>query len=398
MPPLKHAVLGASSAKRWLSCPPSARLEEKLKERIGYEDGGNKFTTEGTKAHELAELKLRRENGEINAYHYGERVKDLVQRFGSIDKEMEEATDAYVGLVMEKLFEARKTCPDAKLLLETRLDFSRWVPHGFGTGDAIIVSDRILEVIDLKYGKGVPVDAVDNPQARLYGLGALIMFGDLYDFPIIRNTIVQPRLDSVTEETLTREALLKWADDEVRDRAKLAWEGKGEFCAGDHCRFCVAKAVCSARAAEALNIFKTGLDTPALLPDEQIPDILAYAAIAKSWISDLEAYAQAQAIKGQVFRGYKLVRGRSNRSWKNVEAVKDNLLRAGYKSEDIVKSELRSPGEIEKLLGKKSFRTFAEDYVFKPEGKLTLVPESDKRQAVSPADADFSDMGDINNE
>jgi hypothetical protein len=309
---------------------------------------------------------------------------------------MEDATDFYVSLVMEKLFEARKTCPDAKLMLETRLDFSKWVPHGFGTGDAIIVSDHILEVIDLKYGKGVPVDAVDNPQARLYGLGALIMFGDLYDFQIVRNTIVQPRLDSVTEETLSRTELLKWAEDDVVERAQLAWEGKGEFCAGDHCRFCTAKAVCSARAAEALNIFKTGLDTPALLPDEQIPDILAYAAIAKSWISDLEAYAQAQAIKGQKFRGYKLVRGRSNRSWKNEEAVKDNLLRAGYKSEDIEKHELRSVSEIEKLLGKKSFRTFAEDYVFKPEGKLPLVPESDKRQAVNPADADFSDMGEVN--
>lgn len=392
MPPLKHAVLGASSAKRWLSCPPSARLEEKLKERIGYEDKGNPFTAEGTKAHELSELKLRREIGEINAYHFSERVKAL----GDIDWEMDEATDFYAGLVMEKLFEARKTCPDAKLMLETRLDFSKWVPHGFGTGDAVIISDHILEVIDLKYGKGVPVDAVDNPQARLYGLGALIMFGDLYDFQIVRNTIVQPRLDSVTEETLSRTELLKWAEDEVVERAKMAWEGKGEFCAGDHCRFCAAKAVCSARAAEALNIFKTGLDTPALLPDEQIPDILAYAAIAKSWISDLEAYAQAQAIKGQQWRGYKLVRGRSNRSWKNEEAVKDNLLRAGYKSEDIEKHELRSVSEIEKLLGKKSFRTFAEDYVFKPEGKLTLVPDSDKRQAVNPADADFSDMGEVN--
>lgn len=394
MPPLKHAVLSASGAKRWLSCPPSARLEEKLKERIGYEDTGNKFTQEGTKAHELAELKLRRENGEINDYHFSERVKAL----GEIDREMEDATDAYVGIVLEKLFEARKTCPDAQLLLETRLDFSRWVPHGFGTGDAIVVSDHILEVIDLKYGKGVPVDAVDNPQARLYGLGATVLFGSLYDFQTVRNTIVQPRLDSVTEETLSRSDLLEWADMEVTERAQMAWEGKGEFCAGDHCRFCIAKAVCSARAAEALNIFKTGLDTPALLPDEQIPDILAYAAIAKSWISDLEAYAQAQAIKGQKIKGYKLVRGRSNRSWKNEEAAKDNLLRAGYKSEDIEKHELRSVSEIEKLLGKKSFRTFAEPYTFKPEGKLTLVPESDKRQAVNPADADFADMGDINND
>lgn len=391
MPPGKHAVLSASGAKRWLSCPPSARLEEKLRERIGLEDTGSVFAREGTKAHELSELKLRKEIGEINKFHFEERVKAL----GDIPKDMEEATDQYVGIVMERLFEARRTCPDAKLMLETRLDFSQWVPHGFGTGDALIIGDTILDVIDYKHGRGVPVDAVDNPQARLYGLGAMALFGDLYDFTHVRNTIVQPRLDSITTEMLTREDLLEWADTEVVERAKMAWEGKGEFLPGDHCRFCAAKAVCSARASAALKIFDTGLDAPTLLPDEQIPDILAFAAIAKSWIKDLEDYAQAQAIKGQQFKGYKLVRGRSVRSWKDPEGVADNLLRAGYKREDIFKNDLRSVSEVEKLLGKKSFRTFAEDYVFKPEGALTLVPDSDKRQAVNPADADFADMTNI---
>lgn len=392
MPPGKHAVLSASGAKRWLSCPPSARLEEKLRERIGLEDKGSPFAREGTKAHELSELKLRREIGELNTYNFTERVKDLEKRFGKIDREMEDATDFYCGIVMERLFEARRTCPDAKLMLETRLDFSPWVPHGFGTGDATIISDTVLDVMDLKYGRGVPVDAVDNPQIRLYMLGTIHLFGSLYDFPKVRGTIIQPRLDSVTEETLTVEDLLHWADTEVVERAQMAWEGKGEFLAGDHCRFCAAKAVCSARAAAALKIFDTGLDGPALLPDEQIPDILAYAAIAKSWIKDLEDYAQSQAIRGQKIEGYKLVRGRSVRGWKDPEAVADNLLRAGYKREDIFKNELRSVPEVEKLLGKKSFRTFAEDFVFKPEGALTLVPDSDKRQAVNPADADFADL------
>ncbi len=388
MPPVNHAVLSASGAKRWLSCPPSARLEEKLRNRLGLEDTSSEYAREGTKAHELAELKLRREIGEINDFNFAERVK----RLGGIPKEMNEATDFYCALVMERLFEARRTCPDAKLLLETRLDFSPWVPHGFGTGDATILSDTVLDVIDLKYGKGVPVDAVDNPQTRLYMLGTINLFGWLYGFSHVRGTIIQPRLDSVTEETLTREALLGWAENEVVDRAKLAWEGKGEFLPGDHCRFCAAKAVCSARAAAAMQIFQTGLDQPALLPDDQIPGILAYAVIAKSWIKDLEDYAQAQAIRGQQWKGYKLVRGRSVRSWKDPEAVADNLLRAGYKREDIFKNDLRSVSEVEKLLGKKSFRTFAEEYVFKPEGALTLVPESDKRQAVDPAEADFADL------
>lgn len=390
MTPGKHAVLSASGAKRWLVCPPSARLEEKLKERLGDTNGGNKYTAEGTKAHELGELKLRREIGEINDYNFRERVKQL----GEIDKEMDEATDQYAAIVMERLFEARKTCPDAKLMLETRLDFSRWVPHGFGTGDAIVISDTVLDVMDFKYGKGVPVDAVDNPQARLYGLGASEMLGDLYGFKVVRNTIIQPRLDSVTTETLTKDELLAWAENEVRDRAQLAWEGKGDFLPGDHCRFCVCKAVCAARAAEAMQIFKTGLDSPALLDDSQIPQILTFAATAKSWIKDLEDYAQAQAIKGQNWPGYKLVRGRSNRSWKNNEEAMDNLLRAGYKREDLMKNEMKSVSEIEKMLGKKAFQAFAEPFTIKPEGKLTLVPESDKRQAVSPADADFSDMAD----
>ena len=389
MPPGKHAVLSASGAKRWMSCPPSARLEEKLKERLGIEDSGNAFTREGTKAHELAELKLRHEIGEINGYNFKQRVNEL----GTIDKEMDEATDQYVAIVMEKLFEARRTCPDAKLMLETRLDFSRWVPHGFGTGDAMIVGDKVLDVIDYKHGKGVPVDAVENPQARLYGLGGIELLWPLYGFTHVRNTIVQPRLDSVTSEILSVEELLQWAEDEVVSAAKLAWEGKGEFMPGDHCRFCVCKAICFARAAESLKIFQSGLDAPALLPDEQIPQILACADIAKSWIADLEKYALSQASRGQRFPGYKLVRGRSNRTWKNEESVTDNLLRAGYKREDIIKTELRSVSDIEKLLGKKAFRTFAEDYTIKPEGKLTLVPESDKRMEVNPADADFSDMG-----
>ena len=396
MPPGKHALLGASSSKRWLTCRPSARLEEKLLERMPDNDGGNKYTREGTKAHEVGELKLRREIGEINKYNFEERIRQLEKQMGAVDKEMDDYTDQYVAIVMERLFEARKTCPDAKLMLETRLDFSRWVPHGFGTGDAIVVGDHFMDVMDLKYGKGVPVDAVDNPQARLYGLGAMEQLGDLYDFRIVRNTIIQPRLDSVTTEELTREQLLKWAEEEVVPGAKMAWEGKGEFVPGDHCRFCKASAICSARAAAAMKIFETGLEQPAVIPDEQIPQILAYADIAKAWIADLEKYALSLALNGGRVRGYKLVRGRSNRAWKDQDGVIDNLLRAGYKREDIIKTELKSVSDIEKLLGKKSFRTFAEAYTIKPEGKLTLVPESDKRAEFNPADADFSDMAAVN--
>lgn len=387
MPPSLHAVLGASSAKRWLACPPSARLEEKLKERFG--DRSSPYAAEGTLAHEVGELKLRHAIGEINKFNFDTQLTAL----GSIPSDMGRATDSYVDIVMEKYYAAKKASPDAQLLLEQRLDFSKWVPHGFGTGDAIIVSDELLDVCDYKHGKGVPVYAEDNPQARLYGLGALESLGALFGFTHVRNTIIQPRLDSVTEEILTREELLNWAESEVRARAELAWRGEGEFCPGDHCQFCAAKAICSARASQALSIFRHGFDAPGVLPDEAIPGILAVADTAEKWIKDIRAYALSQALQGQDWRGFKLVRGRKpNRAWTSEEAVTEQLVRAGYTEDQYSVTKLRSIAEIEKTLGKPAFSSILGQFVFQGEGALTLAPDSDKRAAYSSADADFSDM------
>lgn len=388
-----HATLSASGAKRWMSCPPSARLEERLRGIFG--EKSTPFAEEGTKAHSLAELKLLREKGRlseddgINDFNYDLRRKAL----GDIPKEMDEATDYYAEIIIEKFLTARQSCPDAQLKLEQRLDFSRWVPNGFGTGDAVIVSEELLEVCDLKYGKGVPVFAENNPQARCYGLGALHCYGVLYGFKHVRNTIIQPRLDSVTEEMLTTDELLQWAETELKPAAELAWKGKGEFNPGDHCKFCAARAICYARATKAMTIFKHGFETPGVIPDDAIPEILAVADTAIGWIKDLQAYALSQALRGQEWPGYKLVRGkRPPRKWVDEEEAKHQLIRAGYEPEVYTETKFKSPSNIEKLVGKQAFEAIFATLVTQGDGALTLVPESDKRTEFTSAEADFSDI------
>lgn len=383
-----HAILSASSAKRWMSCPPSARLEEKLKERFG--DKSSPFAEEGTRAHALAELKLQKEIGLINDFSFKAQRAEMT----GVDNEMEWATDLYVDTVMQKYYEAKKSCSDAQIFIEQRLDFSTWVPKGFGTGDVVIVSDTILEVADLKYGKGVPVVAEGNPQARCYGLGALSAYGDLYGFKQIRNTIIQPRLNSVTEETLTREELLRWAEEELKPAAELAWDGVGEYNPGDHCRFCAARALCYHRAAKCMQIFDNGMQTPGILPDEEIPRILEVADIAEAWIKDIRDYARSQALKGQHWPGFKLVAGRRPpRKWTSTEAVVDQLSRAGYTDDQIYKPrEVINPGEAEKMMGKPAFRAILGQFSVQGDGAPTLVPESDKRLSINSTEAAFADL------
>lgn len=409
MPPSLHAVLGASSAHRWLICTPSARLCEKLASRFGSES--SPYAAEGTKAHALAEMKVRlayyKADGMTAAKHSRMapeqqeaylginefRFKALRNELGDIPKDMEQATDSYCDIVMEKYLSAKEADPGAQLYLEQRLDYSTWVPSGFGTGDCIIVSDSLLEVCDYKHGKGIPVDAVGNPQLRLYGLGAMERFGRLYDFQSVRMTIIQPRLDSVSEETLTCEDLTSWAAEEVVEKAKQAWTGSGEFVPGEHCRFCAAKAVCSARVAQAMRMFQYGLEAPGLIPDEQIPSILGMLNDAEAWIKDIRAYAENQALHGQVWPGWKLVHGKKpNRQWADPEEVKAQLLRAGYPADQFQEVKLKPVGEIEKALGKKAFQALVGGLVSQGEGKLTLVPADDKRVEFASADADFQDL------
>lgn len=409
MPPSLHAVLGASSAHRWLICTPSARLSEKFDQRYGPKE--SEYAKEGTKAHALGELKIRRavydldgmtpskhsrmSRAEQRAYIgiNENRYKKLREQLGEIPDDMEQATDSYCDVVIEKYMQARTADHSAQLLLEQKLKYDKWVPSGFGTGDCVIVSDRLLEVVDYKHGKGIPVSAIDNPQLRLYGLGAYAKFHGLFEFPAVRMTIIQPRLESVTEETMTTEDLLNWAEAAVVERAKQAWAGTGEFVPGEHCRFCAAKAVCSARVAQGLKVFQYGLESPDMISDEQLAEILPLLDDAAAWIQDIKTYAENQALHGQRIPGYKLVRGKKpNRVWANTEEVEAALLRSGYPEDYFRETRLKPPGQVEKAMGKVAFEAILGGLTSQGEGKLILVPESDKRLEYTDTAAVFADL------
>jgi hypothetical protein len=279
------------------------------------------------------------------------------------------------------------------LVIEQRYDMSRWAKGCFGTGDATIVSDEILHVFDYKNGSGVPVVAENNPQARLYGLGAVNEFGDLYGFKKVRNTIVQPNLDSITTEEMALADLLAWGES-IGEQARKAWEGVPEYDAGPWCRFCAARALCYHRAAKCMTVFESGLQSPGILPDEEIPRILECADVVEAWIKDIRDYARSQAVKGVRWPGFKLVAGRRPpRKWSDAEAVVDQMSRAGYTDEQIYKPrELISVGDAEKLLGKPAFRAILGQFSTQAEGALTLVPESDKRLAITSGESAFSDL------
>ena len=388
--PGTHATLGPSAASRWLHCPPSARLNSKLIERFG--EKSSSYAEEGTKAHSLSEIKIRHESGAINDYLYKTLRDDLRDDLGDIPKEMDMFTDRYVDEVLSRYYAACKTCPDAELLVEQLVTMDRWVPKCFGTSDAIIVSDEVLFVIDLKYGKGVPVSAEENPQARLYGLGGVDAYGDLYGFKEVHTVIVQPRLDSVSEEVLTRDELLAWGES-IKPIAEQAWRGEGEYQTGSWCRFCTARAICAKRAAEAMDVFKYGFDAPAVIPDTDIPGILKVLDTAEDWIKDIRAYALAQAKQGVEYGGWKLVRGRRpGRKWKDEEEVINELARAGYDREQYEETKLKSASELEKVLGKTTFDALLGKLVTQGDGPLTLVPEDDKRPEFTPADAALQDL------
>jgi len=374
----RHALLSASSSRRWLNCTPSARLEEQFVE----EAGNSVYAEEGTAAHALAEHKLKR--------CLKRRSRRPVSDYQC--DEMEECTDGYVSYAMEQVELARQECRDPVVLVEQRLDYSAYVPEGFGTGDLLIVADRVLTVVDLKYGKGVAVDVEWNPQMMLYGLGALELFGAIYDIETVRMTIYQPRLESVSTWEISVPDLMEWVEKELRPKAALAVNGEGEFRSGPWCRFCKAKNTCRARAEEYLKLAQMEFRALALLTDEEIAEVLKVADELAKWSADVYAYAQDEAVtNGKKWDGFKLVEGRSNRKYTDEEEVAEAAVAAGYT--DIYKKSLVGITEMEKLMGKKKFAEVLGKLVYKPQGKITLVPESDKRQEVmaATAEADFKE-------
>lgn len=372
----QHAILSASGSKRWMNCTPSALLERQ------FADEESIYAVEGTAAHALAEHKLKR--------FLKKRSKRPVSDYDC--DEMEEYTDDYVSFAMEQIEKAKQSCCDPVVMIEQRLDFSRWVPEGFGTGDLVIVADDTLYIVDLKYGKGIAVSAEWNPQMLLYSLGALELFDSLYDIEKVNMTIHQPRLENVSTFEITVHDLMEWAEQELIPKAEMAAKGEGEFAVGDWCRFCKAKNTCRARAEEYLRLAQMEFKPPELLSEEEIAEVLKVADELAKWSADVYAYAQDEAIThGRVWNGFKLVEGRSNRKYVNDEEVADAAKAAGY--EDIYKKSLIGITEMEKLMGKKDFQKILGNLVYKPQGKVTLVPESDKRPPIQTetAEADFKE-------
>ena len=370
----QHALLSASSSHRWLACPPSARLCEQ------YEDQTSEYAAEGTAAHALCEYKLKKA--------LGMEAADPTECLSFYDEEMEQCADSYVSYVLELLGEVKGTCKDPIVLIEQRLDYSRFVESGFGTGDCVIIADGTLYVIDYKHGKGVEVSAVENPQMQCYAIGALELFDGIYDINAVCMTIYQPRRANISVFTMSKDDLYAWAETVLAPTAKLAYEGKGEFCAGEHCRFCKAKAVCRKRAEYNLELARYDFELPSTLEDTEIEAILGRLDDLISWASDVKEYALQQAVSGKEWNGWKLVEGRSNRRYISESAVADIVTKAGY---DPYEHKVLGITAMQKMLGRSRFDELLTGCIEKPQGKPTLVPESDKRPALTTILDDFKE-------
>lgn len=379
----QHAILSASSASRWLACPPSPRLEQ------NYANKTSAFAEEGTLAHDLGELTLQKELKIISTRKFNSEFKKI-EANSLFTADMPDYVETYVGTCMEKVSEARAITPDALFKIEARLNFSKWVPEGFGTGDFVIIADGTMEVCDLKYGKGIPVSAIDNKQMRLYALGAIAEFSFLYDIKKVKMTIIQPRLDSISTDEMLVEDLLKWAEDVLKPTAQLAFKGEGEFCAGSHCGFCRAKAVCRAREEKNMELAVYEFSDGPTLNSDEIADIIGKCDELAKWAKDIQEYALEQAVSGIDYPGWKIVEGRSNRKYTDVLKVAEILLENEYTQDKIYKpQDLQGLTNMEKIVGKKRLGELVGDYIEKPIGKPVLVVETDKREIFNKATTDF---------
>ena len=385
--PTMHALLSASSSHRWLTCPPIARLEAE------FPNPSSTFAEEGTAAHSLAELKLQYEAKLISKAVYTKRHKKFAETSDYYCEEMDEHTDNYVAQVLE----IYNKYESATILLEQKVSFTEWVPEGFGTSDVVIASDKHLEICDLKYGKGVPVDAHHNPQLMLYALGTYAELADLYEFETVTMNILQPRLDNYSSYTISVEELLYWADNFVRPRALQAFAGEGEWnITDDVVRFSAVKGNLRARAEKNIDfVDKYELRESDLLQPEEISEILERSKEIKKWLEDVEYYALSQARDhGKKFPGWKLVEGRSNRIITNKDEAVNRLVEEGYL--DIFKpQELLPMTALEKVVGKSTFSGLMDGLIDKPTGKPVLAPETDKRfeiNSAAQAQADFDDF------
>lgn len=381
--PENHALVSPSGAKKWLKCPGSVWMEKQIEEKP------SPYADEGTTAHALGELKINLALKRITKAAYNKKRKEL-----EIDESMDQYTDAYRDYVMESYRDFLKEDPDAEIYIEHQLDLSHWIPEGFGTADVVIVGLERLKVIDLKYGQGVKVEAVDNPQLAIYALGALAEFDFLYDIRNVTMTIYQPRLDNISSDTLYAEDLVEWSL-EVREKAKKAYEGAEIYECGTYCDdgFCKARPFCKAYNDAKLEIARYEFRNPNLLTDAEISAVLDQADSIAKWVTLVKDYALDQAVNhGTKYPGYKIVEGRSNRTWSETEEVIGNeLVEMGFDLDDVRPRKLITITAAEKLTGKKEFKEKLEKFTVKPQGKPTLVPESDKRPELNSAEEDFKE-------
>ncbi len=373
--PNNHAILSASSSHRWLECPLSAKLCSE------QPDTASEYAQEGTDAHALCEHKLKA--------LLGMETTDPTENLTYYNEEMERCANEYAVYVSEQVEKTKSVCKGPVVLVEQRLDFSRWVPEGFGTGDCVIVADGTLTIVDMKYGLGILVSAENNPQMMLYALGALELFDSIYDINTVSMTIFQPRRDNISEHTISKEDLLRWADEVLAPTALLAIKGEGEFKAGDHCRFCKAKSNCRKRAEFNLELTHYDFEPPATLDNIEIAAVLAKADELVSWVTDVKEYALRQALSGVTYDGFKVVEGRSNRKYTDENAVVDAVKAAGF---DPYEHNVLGITAMTALLGKKKFTELLGGLIEKPQGKPTLVPMSDKRPTVNTAQEDFMEV------
>lgn len=372
--PTNHAILSASSSHRWLECPPSAKLCAELP------DTSSEYAQEGTDAHALCEHRLKA--------LLGRETTDPTENLTYYNEEMERCAVEYATYAYEQVKKAKVACNDPIVLIEQKLDFSRWIPEGFGTGDCVIVADGTLSVIDFKYGKGVEVRAENNPQMMLYALGALELFDGIYDISAVNMIIFQPRRDNISEYAISKEELLRWANEILTPTAQLAANGDGDFKAGKHCRFCKVRATCRKLAEYNLALARYDFEPPATLDNIEIAAILAKADELVSWVTDVKEYALRQALSGVSYDGFKVVEGRSNRKYTDENEVVEAVKSAGY---DPYEHSVLGITAMTSLLGKKKFNELLGGLIEKPQGKPTLVSISDKRPAIHTANEDFKE-------
>lgn len=376
----KHAFLSPSASHRWLNCPPSAKL------CAAVPDQSSPYAQQGTSAHELCAYLVEKA--------LGRDVNNPTENLDYYDSEMQMCAEGYADFVMQEYEQAKKNCPDTDVLIEQKVDFSKWVEGGTGTADCILLSDGLAEIIDYKHGLGVMVSAKSeefggNPQLMCYSLGLIDMFDGIYNIDKIRMAIYQPRRENVSVFEMTKADLLKWADEVLAPTAAIAMKGEGEFKAGGHCQFCKVKATCRKRAEYNLEMAKYDFEMPDTLEDYEIDAILMKVDELTSWASDIKEYALNQALRGIDYEHFKVVEGRSNRKYTDEDKVAKVVTNAGYDPYD---KTIKGITAMTKLLGKKKFNELLGDLTFKPQGKPTLVTKSDKRPAMkNTAQEDFKE-------